>query len=68
MTLSFYEIGETIREAEGSIRAVEKKIGHMLDLCVGRLRGNPHISGSTLSDLKRELRDFNATTHEWKKP
>ncbi len=32
------------------------------DLCVGRLR---YVDAATLADMKRELRDFNMTTHRW---
>ncbi len=50
-------------DAKNTISLATIMVENLARLCRGRLR---HVDGYTLSSLKRELRDFNMQTREWK--
>ena len=49
--------------ARSTMNQADSVADSMADMLVGRLQ---KCSGHTLAKLKRELRDFNIQTHEWK--
>ncbi len=51
-------------EARNTISAADNAADAMAKMLRGRLR---HVNSWVLEDLKRELRDFNMHTKEWKK-
>lgn len=60
---TFDQMREAMREANIALNAADSVAGTMASMLVGRLR---HVdSRSTLSKLKRELRDFNIHTGRW---
>lgn len=63
MSNPFDEIRTAVREAREQLKAADNSAGDMAALLVGRLR---HCSPYVLGKLKRELRDFNMATKEWK--
>lgn len=65
MSNVFDDMRRAVREAELTIRAADEVAGHMANILRGRLR--QVSSGYVLAGLKRELRDFDMTTKEWKK-
>ena len=54
-----------INQARETIKNGDHVIKTLAYLMVGRLRV-VKIPGYVLAELKRELRDFNMQTHEWK--
>lgn len=65
MSNVFDDMRRAVQEAEQTMRAADNVAGHMANILRGRLR--QVSSGYVLADLKRELRDFDMTTKEWKK-
>jgi hypothetical protein len=63
MNNPFDEIRQALSEAADIQRAADRNAGAMAQMLRGRLR---HVDQWTLADLKRELRDFNMVTGEWK--
>lgn len=63
MTNMFDEMRAAVSQAETTLRAADSVADSMARLLRGRLKSVP---GYVLSDLKRELRDFNIHTKEWK--
>ena len=49
--------------ARSTMRQADSVADHMGNMLVGRLH---KCSGHTLAKLKRELRNFNIQTHQWK--
>ena len=63
MSNAFDEMRLAMNEAQARVRAADNVAGEMARLLRGRLKFCPrHL----LADLKRELRDFNIHTKEWK--
>lgn len=60
----FDEMRRAVQESKEIMRAADVVAGDAARLIVGRLR---HCSSGTLEQLKRELRDFNMQTGQWKK-
>lgn len=60
---AFDQMKQAVYEAELTMRAADRSANDMASILRGRLH---HVSGSTLAALKRELRDFNIQTYEWK--
>lgn len=59
----FDEMQEAVREARLTLRAADDVAAAMANLLVGRL----HFAGpDTLRKLKKELREFDMVTGEWK--
>ena len=63
--MTFDEMQTAIVEARYAIRTSDQLIGTMASLIAGRLRKSI-VTHSVLVSLKKELRDFNMTTGEWK--
>jgi len=64
MTNKFDEMAEAIDDARTLLRAADANVRKMADMVAGRLRvGN--VSNSTLTALKKELRDYNIHTGTW---
>jgi hypothetical protein len=59
----FDEMRKAVREARAVERAVADQASVLVELLQGHLRDVP---GYRLSDLKRELRNFNMHTGRWK--
>lgn len=55
---------EAVQEARITMMAADRVVSEMAGLLRGRLR---NVYSRTLADLKKELRNFNAHTGEWKK-
>lgn len=55
---------DSMREAEATIRAADMVSSQMARMLVGRLRKVQHRGA--LEALKRELRDYNMQTGQWK--
>ncbi|MEN6431293.1 MAG: hypothetical protein ABFD06_00130 [Smithella sp.] len=58
------EMRESYREAERQIQAADAIVNDMAGMLQGRLR---KVSTYKLSQLKRELREFNIHTGKWNK-
>lgn len=63
MSNTFDAMRQALSEAADIQRAADMNSEHMAQMLRGRLR---HVSAWTLSELKRELRDFNIHTGEWR--
>lgn len=63
--MNFPEARTAISDARNTVDRGDFVIRELADLLRGRLR-TARVSGSTLAELKRELRDFNLTTRSWK--
>jgi hypothetical protein len=59
------EIRAALTDANEAIAVVNRYVGNFAELCRGRLRQS-HASNTALSDLKRELADWNIHTGKWK--
>lgn len=64
MSSIFDEMRQAVAEARSTMAAADTVADGMADLLCGRLR---HVSPYRLEKLKRELRDFNMHTGQWKK-
>lgn len=66
--MTLQEMQQTVDEASATIRKADSMIPHMIRLCRGRLRNvsQDYSDRRVLADLKKELRDFNITTLQWK--
>jgi hypothetical protein len=65
MALTYHEIQQARIEAEQTIARADKATRHVARLIQGRLRASG-IPGYVLEELKRELRDYNMHTGEWR--
>lgn len=63
MENAFDTMRAAVAEAEHVNQAANEQAGAMARIIRGRLR---HVSSYTLCELKRELRDFNIHTGQWK--
>lgn len=63
--MKYSEMAEAIDDAEVQIRLADTFVAQMAKFICWRLRGG-NVSGRVLAALKRELRDFNAHTKQWK--
>jgi len=61
--ITYQQMDEAVKQAENLIRRAENYKTRMAKFLIGRLRG---IDRYALSDLKKELKDFNSVTGEWK--
>ena len=62
--MNFDEMSEAVSRAETTINLTDRFVGNMLKMCVGRLR-KADVWGSTLTALKKELRDWDMHRGEW---
>ena len=61
--MGFTDACNATRDAERTLNEADRLAGRVAKLLVGRLRKiSPHIC----SELKKELKSFNAVSHEWK--
>ncbi len=65
--MTYAELNETLRDVKNTMTAIDLSTQLMADLIVGRLQSGG-VNKVTLRKLKRELRDFNMNTWEWRKP
>lgn len=63
MSNRFDEMRYAVDEAKFTLAAADSIASDMSRLLVGRLK---HCPGHILKKLKKELRDFNMATREWK--
>jgi len=63
MSVSLYDIEQAVLEANRQLNRVRDNASSMVDLITGNLR---HVPAYKLKRLKKELRDFNMHTGEWK--
>lgn len=63
MDNAFDTMREALAQARQAQAAADNYANGMANMLRGRLR---HVSGGVLADLKKELRDFNIRTGEWK--
>ncbi|SDS24394.1 hypothetical protein SAMN05216198_1522 [Halopseudomonas litoralis] len=63
--ISFDQMVGAVEQAHTTIRRADRVAGQMARLLRGRLR-SADIPNYILRDLKKELRDFNMHTGEWK--
>lgn len=61
--MTYQEMDTAVREAELIIKRAEEYRNRMARFLRGRLRS---VDTSILRDLKKELRNFNSQTGEWK--
>lgn len=67
MSMPLSEMEAAVNEAKAVIGRAEMCVPAMLKLCKGRLRVvREYWDLKTLASLKRELRDFNLQTLQWK--
>lgn len=52
-----------VREAKATLQRTDNMVEPLAEMVVGRLR---HCSDWTLRKLKRELRDYNPHTKQWR--
>ena len=64
MSNIFDETRYAVNQAKTTLRAADSVANDMAFLLIGRLH---HCSPQTLVRLKRELKNFNSQTREWKK-
>jgi len=63
MSLTLYEVEQSLREA----KAVLDHVRSNANIMAGLLSGNLHsVSAYRLKQLKKELKDFNMHTEKWK--
>ena len=62
--MNFGDMSSAIREAEETQRLADQYASRMVRFIVGRLR---RVDSSELNALKRELRDWNTHTGDWKR-
>jgi hypothetical protein len=65
MSITYKDIEDARYEANRQINLADMATRQAANLCVERLRA-ANVSTSTLQCLKKELKDFNAKTGEWK--
>lgn len=63
--MTYDEARQVLAIARSTINASNYIVGDIAALCVGRLRQS-NATNATLSELKRELKDYNIHTREWK--
>lgn len=63
--MNFSDAYKAAEEARETLHAADVLTRQIADLAAGRLRKSG-VAGSTLTALKRELRDWNIHTYEWK--
>lgn len=61
--MELFHMEQIVLEANRTLRNADTTANSMAALLVGRLR---HVDGPYLEELKRELKDFNIQTHQWK--
>jgi len=61
--MDLWTMKREINEAKEQLRNADKLVKELAPILEGRLI---HVSGVTLARLKKELRDFNAHTFQWK--
>jgi len=61
--ISYQQMDDAVKQAEALIKRAEQYKSRMAGFLVGRLKG---IDPYTLQRLKKELKNFNAQTCEWK--
>lgn len=65
--MQFSEFHEAVQDAEQTMRLADRAAAMMVRMLVGRLRKvNAYHDRWYLGQLKKELRDFNASTRTWK--
>lgn len=65
--MNYREAQEAISDASNTLRRADEMANDIIKLLPGRLRKiNKYYSVEAMKDLKRELKDFNAKTGEWK--
>ena len=65
--MNFNQMNEAVKEAENTLHIADMTTEKLLSLLVGRLRNIKNYNGHTnLSKLKKELKNYNSTTREWK--
>jgi hypothetical protein len=65
MPTAWEQMREAYLSAKETIRAADSAVDDMARMCVGRLQKSVR-SNVTLEALKKELRDFNIQTGQWK--
>ncbi|TKA90363.1 hypothetical protein [Halopseudomonas bauzanensis] len=63
--ISFTQMSEAVEQAHDTIRRADAVAGKMARILKGRLR-TANVSNDVLRSLKKELKDFNMHTGEWK--
>ena len=63
MALTEWQIQQAINEARNTLDAADRRVDGMARLINGRLK---HVTPWVLAEMKKQLRDFNAHTGEWK--
>lgn len=63
--ISFNQMAEAVEQAHSTIRRADMVAGQMARILKGRLR-TASIPHHVLCDLKKELKDYNMHTGEWK--
>jgi len=61
--MTYQEMDKAIREAEAVLNIADCYVNQMARFVVKRLR---RVNTNTLRDIKRELKNFNSNTGEWK--
>ena len=61
--MDYNDMDQAINEAELTIRRAQLYVDKMTSFLIGRLR---KVRTSYLRQLKKELRNFNAVTGDWK--
>lgn len=65
--MNIYDVKKAVKEAERDIAAADSQVGEMLSLIVGRLKKVKGWNATEdLKALKKELKDFDSRTGEWK--
>ena len=61
--MNFTDICNATDDAKNTMAMADRLAGRIANLLVGRLK---KVSPTYCAQLKRELRDFNIATYEWK--
>ena len=61
--MDIWQMKREISEAKQVLRNADDVADSIAEILPGRLR---HVSGYTLAKLKKELKDFNAHTGQWR--
>ena len=63
--MQFEEFSEAVRQAKATISTADTFIQKMAGMVKGKLQSS-RVYSSTLDELKRELRDYDIRTGQWR--
>lgn len=65
MPITWNEMTQAVADAQETIRIADSRVNKMAHMISGKLR-SAEVTPYALRELKRELKNFNMQTHQWK--